>query len=95
MSFGCTVLPEDINKKRKWLESTDSDDSLWDMTINKNSTDEEIANFLGVENYRDLFLVEAVNLEMEEHHVYDKEDTERLKNQYYEHVKDFKEANKK
>lgn len=92
MSFGCTVLAEDINKKRKWL-GEDGNDSLFNMTINKDSTDEEIANFLGVENYRDHFLSEVVEMEMEDHHVYSKEDSERLTTEYHERVKEFKRMN--
>ena len=78
MSFGCTVLPEDINHKREWLKTTNQKDSIWNIEIDKDSTDEEIANYLGLENYRDHFLSECVDMEMEEHHVYDAKNTLRL-----------------
>lgn len=94
MSFGCNVLPEDINKKREWL-GKDQDDSLFDMRIDKDSTDEEIANFLAVENYRDTFLSEVVEMEMDDtHHIYSKEDTEGIVTEYHERVKEFKRMNK-
>lgn len=92
MSFGCNVLPEDINKKREYLNRVE-EESIHHLTINKDSTDEEIANFLGVENYRDWFLSEVVDLEMEDHHVYDKEQTERIVTDYHERVKEFKRMN--
>lgn len=94
MSFGCTVLPEDINKMREWLEKSYTIEYLWDMEINKNSSDKEIANYLGVENYRDHFLTEAMELEMQEHHVYDEKDTKRLRDDYQRRLKDFRKANK-
>lgn len=94
MSFGCTVLPEDINKQREWLKKADTSLSLWDIEIDKESSDEVIANYLGLENYRDFLLTEAVDMEMEEHHVYNKEDTERLSKEYQQKLKGFREANK-
>lgn len=94
MSFGCTVLPEDINKMKIWLEKSDSPEYLWNLEINKASTDEEIANYLGLENYRDHFLTEAISMEMEEHHIYSEKDTERLRSEYEEKLRMFKEANK-
>ena len=93
MSFGMTVLPEDINKMREWLEKSDQTESLWNIEINKNSSDEEIANYLGVENYRDHLLAEVVDMEMEEHHIYDKGNTERLRDNYQRQIKEFREIN--
>ncbi len=95
ISFGCTVLPEDINKQREWLKKADTSLSLWDIEIDKDSSDEAIANYLGLENYRDFLLTEAIDMEMEEHHVYDKKDTVRLQSEYQRKLKDFKEANSK
>ena len=94
MSFGTTVLPEDINKMRESLERSNTTEYYWDLEINKDSTDEEIAKYLGLQNYRDFFLTEAVEMEMEEHHVYDEKDTKRLTDEYKEKLKQFKEANK-
>jgi len=100
MSFGSDVLPEDINKKRKELNEMYGtpnyyDNMIWNITLTKESTDEEIANYLGLQNYRDFMLTEAIEIEMEEHHVYDKKDTERLINEYQRKLKAFREANKK
>lgn len=95
ISFGCNVLPDDINKLRNWLQKTDENLSLWNIEINKDSSDEDIANYLGLENYRDHILTEAVDMEMEEHHVYDAKDTARLKDDYQRRLKEFKEMNKK
>lgn len=95
MDFGVTVLPEDINKIRKELDGGYDGLMLWDIELNKHSTDEEIANYIGLESYADHFLSEAVNMEMDVHHVYSKEDTERLRSEYEEKLQMFKEANKK
>ena len=92
ISFGADVLPEDIQKKRVWL-GEDGSDSLWNMEINKDSTDEEIAKFLGVENFGDFIQTEKVELEMEDVHEYSKEDTDRLVTQYHERIKEFKRMN--
>lgn len=94
MSFGCTVLPEDINKMRESLEQSNTKEYLWDLEIDKDSSDEQIANYLGLESYGDHYLTEATEMEMEEHHVYSEKDTERLKKEYEDKVRHFKEANK-
>jgi hypothetical protein len=93
MSFGVTVLPEDINKLRKQLDESLHDLSLFDVVIDANSSDEELANYLGLENYRDWMLSECVDMEMEDHHVYDAKDTKRLTDEYKRKLEDFKKAN--
>lgn len=92
ISFGADVLPEDIQEKREWLNAG-GEDSMWDLKINKDSTDEEIAKFLGVENFNDFIQTEKVDLEMEEIHRYSKDDTERLTSEYHERIKEFKRMN--
>lgn len=94
MSFGTNVLPEDINKMKESLEKSNTKEYLWDLVIDKDSSDEQIANYIGLEQYHDHFLTEAVEMEMEEHHVYSKEDTERLIKEYEDKLKHFREANK-
>ena len=94
MSFGVTVLPEDINEMRERLEKyPDEYYSIHHIELTKDSTDEEIANYLGLQNYRDWMLAECTEMEMDEHHVYDKEDTERLIKQYQDTLKAYQEAN--
>jgi len=96
MSFGVTVLPEDINKVKEHLNGENCDKyqyMLFDIELTKDSTDEEIANYLGLENYRDHMLSECVDMEMEEHHVYNKKDTDRLTKEYQEKLKSFREMN--
>jgi len=94
ISFGVTVLPDDINKMRKMLDEGHTD-GIWDIELNKDSTDEEIANYIGLENYRDFILTEPVEMEMEDHHVYDAKRTAELIAHYEERLAAFKEANKK
>lgn len=95
ISFGVTVLPKDINKLKENLQNDDYEDCYmhYDIHLTKNSTDEEIANYLGLQNYRNWALSECVDMEMEDHHVYDAKDTERLTREYKRKVQDFKEAN--
>lgn len=69
--------------------------SLYNINLTKDSTDEEIANYLGLENYRDWMLSECVDMEMEDHHVYNAKDTKRLSDEYQRKLKDFRERNKK
>ena len=95
MDFGCTVLPEDIDKVRQDLQNDDYQNMymMYNMHLTKDSTDEEIANYLGVENYRDFYLSEVMNLEMDEHHEYDEKETKRLVDQYKEQIRRHKEMN--
>ena len=92
ISFGADVLPEDIQKKRDWLNAG-GEDSLWGMEINKDSTDEEIAKFVGVENFNDFIQTEKIDLEMEETYRYSEKDTERITKEYHEQIKEFKRMN--
>lgn len=96
MSFGVTVLPEEINKIRKIIESEDYNNELmlYDIELTKDSTDEEIANYIGLEDYTNHLLSECVNMEMEEHHVYNEKDTKRLSDEYHERLAEFKKRNK-
>jgi hypothetical protein len=97
MSFGVTVLPEEINKIKERLHGENGDKyhySSFNIKLTKNSTDEEIANYIGLENYKDWMLSECVEMEMEDHHVYNKKDTERLIKEYQEKLEDFKKRNK-
>lgn len=92
ISFGADVLPEDIQKKREWLNAG-GEDSLWNMSIDKDSSDEDIAKFIGVENYADFIQTEKVDMEMEETHQYSEKDTERITKEYHERIKEFKRMN--
>lgn len=92
ISFGADVLPEDIQKKREWLNAGGVGSYL-NMEIDKDSTDEEIAEFIGVENYADFIQTEKVDLEMEGTHQYSEKDTSRLVTEYHARIKEFKRMN--
>ena len=58
IDFGIDVSQKEIDKKRKWLQAMfdnpecSDTDYIWDLEITKDSTDKEIAQFIGVENWR-------------------------------------------
>lgn len=57
--FGIDVSQKEIDKERQWLEANAKlnnnlgDEYLYHLKININSTDKEIATFLGVQNFGD------------------------------------------
>lgn len=96
MSFGIDVSQKEIDEKRKWLQAMYDDkdcsntDYIWDLQITKDSTDEEIARFIGVENWRS---AEGVNLEMEETCTYDVKREKELDEQDIKKHEEFKKMN--
>lgn len=95
MSFGVTVIPDQINELRKKLKAGEYELTLFNLTVDANSTDEQLANFIGLEHYDYHLLSECVDMEMEEHHVYNSKDTERLTKEYQENLRLLIEINQK
>ena len=60
MSFGIDVTQKEIDDQRQGMIELNKPDYIWNLKIDKNSTDEEIAIFIGV---RDHHIAEATNLE--------------------------------
>lgn len=50
MSFGIDVTQKEIDEVREGLIELNKSDYIWDLKIDKNSTDEEIAKFIGISN---------------------------------------------
>ncbi len=96
MNFGIDVSQKDIDKKRKWLQAMydckdcENDELLWDMKINKDSTDSEIAKFIGIQNVSS---AEAVDLEFEGMETYDEKREKELDQQDIERHEEFKKNN--
>lgn len=64
VSFGIDVTQEEIDKIKKYL--TDKEQTqfmIWDIALTKDSSDKEIARFIGLENQN---MAESVDLEMDE-----------------------------
>ena len=74
ISFGITVFPEDINKTREWLKKGNTD-SIYNIEVNGDSSDEDIAKLIGLQNRCE---AESLDMEMEDYSVYDAKDTARL-----------------
>lgn len=96
MDFGIDVSQKEIDKKRKWLQAMHDDpecansDYIWDLEITVDSTDEEIAKFIGIENYRS---AEGVELDIEGVETYDEKREKELEIKDEEDKKRFRELN--
>lgn len=78
ISFGINVSQKEIDEKREYLKKSDEPDLLWDLEITSESSDEEIARFIGVENWRS---AEGTEIEHEDIVEYTKEQEERLESE--------------
>ena len=61
--FGIDVTQEEIDKVRKHLtDEKQTQYMIWNITLTKDSSDKEIAEFIGLENQN---MAESVELEMD------------------------------
>lgn len=76
MSLAIDVTQEEIDKFRKDVFGNDNhQDSIFDLEVDFQSTDAEIAKFIGVSKYRQ---AEAVDLSNVDYDAYSKKQEERL-----------------
>jgi len=96
INFGIDVSQKEIDGKRKWLQAMfdnpkcSNSDYIWDLEITKDSTDEQIAQFIGVENWRS---AEGIELELDDIGTYDEKRENELEEEDEERKKAFREMN--
>jgi len=96
MNFGIDVSQKEIDEKRKWLQAMSDDpecsnsESCWNLEITKDSTDKEIAQFIGIQNWRD---AEGIDLELDDICTYDEKREKELEKEDEERKKEFREMN--
>ena len=68
VSFGIDVTQEEIDKIKKHLtDKKQTQYMIWNIALTKDSSDKEIAEFIGLENQN---IAESVDLEMDEIYEY-------------------------
>jgi hypothetical protein len=67
MSFGIDVTQQEIDQQRQAFDDRYKGDSIFSIVIDKNSSDEQIAKFIGLSKFKQAEVVDMDELEVYEY----------------------------